>query len=446
MNQNLLQEFKKEVAIFAHLRHPNVVLFMGACTEPGKLCIVTEYMPKGDVQHVLRNPNNRVTMGTVIAMARDCARGMAWLHESIPPIIHCDLKPSNLLVDAHFRVKICDFGLSCFVKDLSRPGGSPLYMGPEVFVGGPITDKVDVYSFGLVLWEMVTRETPFPQFNTPTASIQMFAQSIVGGDRPPIPDTIIPSLASLIKDCWQKKAKKRPTFTSIIPLLNNIFLDVTIRDPEGAKFWRHYFAGEKEIPWLPFAATFYQYLGEVLPNDRIHSTKFRALEAMLVTQDLEGQQQEVTIERFGHFLSWFGPLTKNVPYTVPFLDRLKNTMLSPGFHGFISKNEAESILSVSGPGSYLIRVSQTEPFSSPYTISMHLSPRIVHQRVARVGDKFVTQGVIPGQQVATIFEAAGGIENLMRTMAQTLRLTKPCEGSKIQMMTNYSPQGEYTMM
>jgi len=247
-----------------------------------------------------------------VLMARDCARGMAWLHESIPPIIHCDLKPGNLLVDSHYTVKICDFGLSCFksASVLAASGGSLLWMAPELLSGKKISEKVDVYSFGIVLWEMVTREAPYRLHTSSTTLVP----AVLGGERPPLSDKIHPSLCSLMQECWSEDRKKRPTFTSIIPRLHHILVDVTIRDPEGAAFWKYYFLGDIAIPWMPFVATFYQYLGEAIPNDRNESTKFNALEAILATQTADDGSKVVSLERFGQFLSWFGPLSRNAMY------------------------------------------------------------------------------------------------------------------------------------
>lgn len=84
--------------LFSHLRHPNIVLFMGACTELGNLMIVTELMPKGSLGDLLANPKIEITLLQKIKMMKDIALGMNWLHCSKPPIIHRDLKPSNVLV------------------------------------------------------------------------------------------------------------------------------------------------------------------------------------------------------------------------------------------------------------------------------------------------------------------------------------------------------------
>lgn len=137
--------------------HPNICLFMGACTLPGNFFIVSEFMPKGDMERMLRDKNIQFSLYQRMKMAKDAALGMNWLHCSNPMFIHRDLKSSNLLVDENGRVKVCDFGLSQIkqhgevLKDLDSAKGTPLWMAPEVMQFKEFNEKADVYSFGIVL-------------------------------------------------------------------------------------------------------------------------------------------------------------------------------------------------------------------------------------------------------------------------------------------------------
>lgn len=107
-----LEEFKREVAIMRRLRHPNVVLFMGAVTVPPNLSIITEFCPRGSLYRLLHRPNRELDERRRLRMALDVVKGMNYLHRSSPPIVHRDLKSPNLLVDKNWTVKVCDFGLS----------------------------------------------------------------------------------------------------------------------------------------------------------------------------------------------------------------------------------------------------------------------------------------------------------------------------------------------
>ncbi|KAK4804991.1 hypothetical protein SAY86_004808 [Trapa natans] len=107
-----LEEFKQEVRIMRGLRHPNVVLFMGAVTRPPHLSIITEYLPRGSLYRIIHRPHCQIDEKCRIKMALDVARGMNCLHTSNPTIVHRDLKSPNLLVDKNWNVKVGDFGLS----------------------------------------------------------------------------------------------------------------------------------------------------------------------------------------------------------------------------------------------------------------------------------------------------------------------------------------------
>ncbi|CAK9139827.1 unnamed protein product, partial [Ilex paraguariensis] len=136
-----LEEFRSEVRIMKRLRHPNVVLFMGAVTRPPNLSIVTEFLPRGSLYRLLHRPNNQLDERRQLRMALDAARGMNYLHNCTPVIVHRDLKSPNLLVDKNWVVKVCDFGLSrikhsTFLSSRSTAGTAE-WMAPEVLRNEP---------------------------------------------------------------------------------------------------------------------------------------------------------------------------------------------------------------------------------------------------------------------------------------------------------------------
>ncbi|XP_023763485.2 uncharacterized protein LOC111911948 [Lactuca sativa] len=133
---DVMVSFKQEVSIMKKLRHPNILLFMGSVTSTPHLCIVTEFLPRGSLFRILQRNTTQLDWKRRLHMAMDIARGMNYLHRCNPPIVHRDLKSSNLLVDKNWTVKVGDFGLSrvkhhTYLKTKSGRG-TPQWMAPEI--------------------------------------------------------------------------------------------------------------------------------------------------------------------------------------------------------------------------------------------------------------------------------------------------------------------------
>ncbi|XP_057446861.1 serine/threonine-protein kinase CTR1-like [Lotus japonicus] len=164
---NYLMYTSFKVAIMKRVRHPNVVLFMGAVTKCPHLSIVTEYLPRGSLYRLIHRPASGEILDhrRRLRVALDVAKGINYLHCLKPPIVHWDLKSPNLLVDKNWTVKVCDFGLSRFKANTFIPSkfvaGTPEWMAPEFHRGEPSNEKSDVYSFGVILWELVTMQQPW---------------------------------------------------------------------------------------------------------------------------------------------------------------------------------------------------------------------------------------------------------------------------------------------
>nr|CAD1818086.1 unnamed protein product [Ananas comosus var. bracteatus] len=159
------------------LRHPNIVLFMGAVTEPPNLSIVTEYLSRGSLYRLLHNSSAREVLDERrrLNMAFDVAKGMNYLHRRNPPIVHRDLKSPNLLVDKKYTVKVCDFGLSRL--------------------------KANTFLSSKSLAGTVVAAVGFK------------------GRRLEIPENLNPKVAAIIESCWANEPWKRPSFSSIMQTL-----------------------------------------------------------------------------------------------------------------------------------------------------------------------------------------------------------------------------------
>ncbi|CAL5422217.1 unnamed protein product [Camellia sinensis] len=215
-----LKEFLREVSIMKRMRHPNIVLFMCAVTQPPNL---------GSLYRLLHNPGARESLDERrrLSMAYDVAKGMNYLHNCNPPIVHRDLKSPNLLVDKKYTVKVCDFGLSrlkanTFLSSKSA-AGTPEWMAPEVLRDEPSNEKSDVYSFGVILWELMTLQQPWSNLN----ASQVVAAVGFKGNRLEIPRDINPLIASIIKACWANEPWKRPSFASIMESLRPLIKPLT---------------------------------------------------------------------------------------------------------------------------------------------------------------------------------------------------------------------------
>ncbi|KAI3950989.1 hypothetical protein MKW98_026443 [Papaver atlanticum] len=143
-SDDLLQSFRQEVFLMKKFRHPNVLLFMGAVTSP-HLCIVTEFLPRGSLFQLLHHSTCKIDWRRRVLMALDIARGMSYLHHCNPPVVHSDLKSSNLLVDKNWTVKVGDFGLSRIKHathlSMMSGNGTPQWMAPEVIRNDPTDEK-----------------------------------------------------------------------------------------------------------------------------------------------------------------------------------------------------------------------------------------------------------------------------------------------------------------
>ena len=224
-----MDSFRQEIAVLSGLRHPNIVAFLAACTIPPDICIVEELAEGGSLHaklHGASGSENRcrpMPAGEVIRLAIDVAKAMVYLH---PNIVHRDLKSQNVLLDADGGAKVCDFGIAkfkdrTFVSTVNGQAGTPAYMAPELFDGMNATEKVDVYSFAILLWECITGKVPWGHVPSP---MQIIYYVGVLNQRPALPadDSFPEDLRQLIEDCWVVDPKKRPGFDVVLKRLQGM--------------------------------------------------------------------------------------------------------------------------------------------------------------------------------------------------------------------------------
>jgi len=218
-------EFLKEAELLMSLRpHKNVTAFLGFVVQP--LCIITEFLAGGSLEGFLAS-EAKLDMRQVIDFAKDITAGMVHLHSE--GIIHRDLASRNLLLDDKLGIKISDFGLSRVIGGKGESGvtksetGPLKFMSPEALVHQRYSSKSDVYSFAIVMIEMLTRQEPWPNETAVSVAIA------VGRDdqRPSIPDFTPPKIKEIIQKCWATEPTKRPEFGEVHELLEQILLEQT---------------------------------------------------------------------------------------------------------------------------------------------------------------------------------------------------------------------------
>ncbi|PSS21779.1 Serine/threonine-protein kinase [Actinidia chinensis var. chinensis] len=223
VDSDLQKEFAQEVFIMRKVRHKNVVQFIGACTKPPSLCIITEYMSGGSVYDYLHKQKGTFKLPSLLRVAIDISKGMNYLHQN--NIIHRDLKAANLLMNENEVVKVADFGVARVKAQtgvMTAETGTYRWMAPEVIEHKPYDHKADVFSFGIVLWELLTGKLPY-EYLTP---LQAAVGVVQKGLRPTIPKNTLPKLAELLERCWQQEPTSRPDFSEIIDILRQIAEEV----------------------------------------------------------------------------------------------------------------------------------------------------------------------------------------------------------------------------
>lgn len=221
-----LTDFKLRVDMLTSLRHPNVVQFIGATFDNlSNVGFVVEYIERGDLFTLLRSPIPLTWSDPLLKIATDVAQGVSYLHNCEKPIVHRDLKSSNLLCTTTYSCKITDF---CQSKRQSVAGGglfstmvgTPYWVAPEMLRQERYDVQVDCYSFGVILIELETRKDPY--YNVSIRGTMDVMRRVAAGElRPMIPESCSPRRRDLITRCLDSNPKRRPRMTAILHTLQH---------------------------------------------------------------------------------------------------------------------------------------------------------------------------------------------------------------------------------
>jgi serine/threonine protein kinase len=227
-----LEEFQHEVQILKSLRHPNILLFIGVCLQDEYKLIVTEYMSGRSLERFIYREKKQYTEGIhrcttferKLDIVLSIVRGMVYIHGLDPPLCHRDLKPQNILLDNSCAIaKICDFGTSRWLSQNTMTGniGTIEYMSPEVLQTKKYDTRCDVYSFGIIMYELFFEQKPYMESDE-VMSIFKLGSEVIHGRRPAIPEDIIHNLSvkekkylELMQLCWHQEELQRPTFLEL---------------------------------------------------------------------------------------------------------------------------------------------------------------------------------------------------------------------------------------
>mmetsp|Transcript_46259 Transcript_46259/g.116492 ORF Transcript_46259/g.116492 Transcript_46259/m.116492 type:complete len:564 (-) Transcript_46259:44-1735(-) len=409
LSKREFKQFLEELEIMKNARHPNVCLLMGACYVEGDgansgLYIVTE-LGAGDLENLIigtdgKKPTKKYPLSVRLNWATEAARALAWLHGMKPPILHRDIKLSNILVDQDMRVKVCDFGLSNRLKPgvdhirEKKPRGTPLYMAPEVIERKAVDHKADVYSFAYVLWEMIQQELVFLEYSD---FMKFYTDVIKGGKRPALGAKWEPALCDLLNEMWAPLADDRPSMKDVAdklaPIVDKVkhaervaALRARVPDAKAQRFWMDNFFPESSAKWADFAPAFYKCLGKPVPDHPVVSSALSHSKVVSDTEILDEETREllclyelvehdglVSTSSLGGVVASFAPLDSG------FLTRLVDTLRQPWFFGSIPTKAAEQKLCVQSCGTFLVRFSNSKP--GVYCISLVNANKMVQHLV-----------------------------------------------------------------
>jgi len=337
-----------------------------------------------------------------------------------------------------------------FIWDEKGRKGSPLYMAPEVLLKKGLNTKVDVYSFGIILWELLSQQRAF-QHHLQHNNLDVFTTAICKeSERPPMPppkntdeEWKNPYIVNLLERCWHDRAKDRPDFQEIYDELNVLIIDGYIKDDLGRTFWLVNFPDEDSVKWEDFTktlkcsksveledgSTFCK--GLALSKDGHSDQLIDCLKLLLA--HISGVKRSnftaVTCENFGKLLTWFGPGIEEKPTRKTFLDRMAEICKQPWFHGNPDNPDA---LVKGNKQSFLVKLSAQSP--GFFTVQLHtVKVRVIYH---------------PGRGYKEEIGAKDIFQDLVQWVAEKLvkgRKLAPVGGSEFQLIFSANPSPSMMM-
>jgi len=302
----------EELKVMRKLKHPNIVLLMGATVDShNRIMILTEYASRGDLKNCLDDIDS---IAKRMKIARDLARGLCWCHHH--HVTHRDLKLENIFITDNWGVKIGDFGLS--IQDKEGGGwhnfrGNVKYSAPELLRERALRDqgprtfpygvKTDVYSFGLLWYEILTRLSPFKDKPEEYKGREGQAKYTLEGHRPVPPQDWPKELRRIMQLCWHEEPNERPTFEEILQQWDTLTIKFLCPKDKAAKtlikdLWKDQ---SKKPSFSEFKEAFVKHC----LTDKMSRKDEMLLEEICRENIIN---PSVTFEQFCHIVGWYGPL------------------------------------------------------------------------------------------------------------------------------------------
>ncbi|XP_049598862.1 mitogen-activated protein kinase kinase kinase 11 [Syngnathus scovelli] len=233
------QNVRQEARLFAMLTHPNIIALKGVCLQEPNLCLIMEYASGGPLSRALAG--RRIPPHVLVDWAVQIARGMLYLHsQAIVPVIHRDLKSNNILLAQPIEnermealtLKITDFGLAREWHKTTKmsTAGTYAWMAPEVIKSSTFSKGSDVWSYGVLLWELLTGEAPYKGIDGLAVAYGVAVNKLTL----PIPSTCPQPFAQLMAECWDQDPHRRPNFGSILAQLTALEQQVKEEMPQDS--------------------------------------------------------------------------------------------------------------------------------------------------------------------------------------------------------------------
>lgn len=407
-----VQSFVMEGKALRNLHHPFICEYMGHTENPFR--VVTRMYPRNLADAV----DERDLHGRPVLILEDKFRvsyqlsaALLYLHKN--GILHRDIKLPNIMLDHNNDVKVADFGLSMFapgmVYDDGDPPGSPLYMAPEVLTRHAFTDKCEVYTFGLMLYEIFTGRTAFADVKTvgelkerqkvpdPLPLTEADYSQKYGDGRPP------KEFWDFAKTCWKYFPDERPTMEEVVSRIVAIGVHTAIPRSRTTEDF-----------WLKCSSFVYR--------DRLFLMEFIARCTMVNGNKLQKLMKEVlpqgrdylTITEYWNMCCWF----PNFFINPSSLELMESVVYSQWFA--LNETEVKARLEIAPIGTFVIRPSTSNPFAAPFTVCLKETSGLVHHHVSRRICKnqlcFTVDTLIDGDPFSDIFE-------IVKCLIQDLRFT-----------------------